>query len=562
MKLGGKIVVAGVTAVVATLGVSLLVLRSVIRNQGINQTRDTMRTVVMEAENVRESISKLGKSKAFDTERLLAEFKAGGDLRSSAIYGTIPVVAAWKAIEEAAQREGYEFRVPKNQARNRNNNPTPEEEEILRLLETGNTEEFFKVDREHNKLVYARPIVLSSDCLACHGDPKNSPTGDGKDLVGFPMEGWKAGEVHGAFVLKADLSRIDRVVAAGMQRTLLWILPVAVLVGIGFYFLSRRLIVGPLRQALAEIDNASHQTTHASAQLSQASVELADGASSQAAALEEASASIEELASMTARNAEGAEGVKNISDQTRAAADAGAAEVRAMAAAMNEIKSSSAEVAKIVKTIDEIAFQTNILALNAAVEAARAGESGMGFAVVAEEVRSLAQRSANAARETADKIERAVSTTTRGVEISERVGRSLEEIAAAVHKANSHLAEIATASREQTQGIGQINSAVAQIDRVTQANAATAEESASAAEELRAQSAALKDGIRRLLSVVDDAGEESSATGNTSSVATNEAVTARPPQGRIQTPKVASPASRREGAAHSKANGNGGFHDF
>ena len=331
-------------------------LRSVIRNQGISQTRDTMRTVVMEAENVRESISKLGKGKAFDTERLLAEFKAGGDLRNSAIYGTIPVVAAWKAIEEAAQREGYEFRVPKNQARNRNNNPTPEEEQILRLLEAGNTEEFFKVDRERNQLVYARPIVLSADCLTCHGDPKNSPTGDGKDLVGFPMEGWKAGEIHGAFVLKADLSRIDKVVAAGMQRTLLWILPVAVLVGIGFYFLSRRLIVGPLRQALGEIDHASHQTTQASAQLSQASVELADGASSQAAALEEASASIEELASMTARNAEGAEGVKALSDQTRAAADAGAGEVLAMAAAMNEIKSSSAEVAKIVKTIDEIAF--------------------------------------------------------------------------------------------------------------------------------------------------------------------------------------------------------------
>ncbi len=558
MKLGGKIVVAGIAAVLVTVGVSLLVQRSVIRNQGISQTRDTMRTVVMEAENVRESISKLGRSQAFDTPRLLAELKTGVELRSSAIYGTIPVVAAWKAIEKAAEREGYEFRIPKKQARNVANNPTPEEEVILRALESGTAEEFFQVDRERNQLVFARPIVLSADCLTCHGDPKNSPTGDGKDLVGFPMEGWKAGEVHGAFVLKADLGRVDRVVAAGMRRTLLWILPIAGLVGLGFYVLSRRMIVGPLREALGEIDQASVQTTHASVQLSQASVELADGASSQAAALEEASASIEELASMTARNAEGAEGAKSLSDQTRAAADAGASEVKAMAAAMEEIKSSSAEVAKIVKTIDEIAFQTNILALNAAVEAARAGESGMGFAVVADEVRSLAQRSANAARETADKIERAVSTTTRGVEISERVGRSLEEIAAAVHKANSHLAEIATASREQTQGISEINAAVTQIDRVTQSNAATAEESASAAEELRSQSAALKDGIRRLLSVVDDATEPTPAA----AAEVPSPAPGAPRKTHPRTIKAPAVSHRSNGAGAAKSNGEGGFHDF
>jgi hypothetical protein len=189
--------------------------------------------------------------------------------------------------------------------------------------------------------------------------------------------------------------------------------------------------------------------------------------------------------------------------QARAAADAGTADMQAMAAAMNDIKVSGDDIAKIIKTIDEIAFQTNILALNAAVEAARAGEAGMGFAVVADEVRNLAQRAAQSAKETASKIDNAVTKTALGVQISEKVSKSLLEILGKVRQVDELAAEVASASKEQSQGIEQVNTAVAQMDKVTQSNAANAEESASASEELNAQAESLKDAVASLLRLVN-----------------------------------------------------------
>jgi methyl-accepting chemotaxis protein len=173
-----------------------------------------------------------------------------------------------------------------------------------------------------------------------------------------------------------------------------------------------------------------------------------------------------------------------------------------MSSAMQSIKASSDDIAKIIKTIDEIAFQTNILALNAAVEAARAGEAGMGFAVVADEVRNLAQRSAQAAKETAAKIEGAISNTAQGVQISSQVAEVLNEIVSKVRQVDELIAEVSGASREQTQGITQINVAVGQMDKITQSNAASAEESAAAAQELNAQAFAMKKSVSELLLLV------------------------------------------------------------
>jgi methyl-accepting chemotaxis protein len=172
--------------------------------------------------------------------------------------------------------------------------------------------------------------------------------------------------------------------------------------------------------------------------------------------------------------------------------------MQAMSLAMGEIQTSSNDIAKIIRTIDEIAFQTNILALNAAIEAARAGEAGAGFAVVAEEVRSLAQRSALAARETAAKIEGAITKTGQGVAISAKVAASLGEIVEKVRQMDTLVAEVATASREQNQGVQEINSAMGQMDKVVQSNAASAEESAAAAEELNAQAEMFKGAVDAL----------------------------------------------------------------
>jgi len=239
--------------------------------------------------------------------------------------------------------------------------------------------------------------------------------------------------------------------------------------------------------------------------VSAASQSLAEGASEQAASLEETSSSLEEMASMTKRNAETANRVKDLGSQARQAGDNGARDMAEMVGAMEAIKASSEDVSKIIKTIDEIAFQTNILALNAAVEAARAGEAGMGFAVVADEVRNLAQRCAQAAKETAGKIEDAVEKSQRGAEISTRVSVSLDEIVSKARQVDELAAEVAAASQEQSQGIAQVNTAVAQMDKVVQSNAGSAEESAGAAEELNAQAESLKESVARLVALVDGA---------------------------------------------------------
>jgi len=255
--------------------------------------------------------------------------------------------------------------------------------------------------------------------------------------------------------------------------------------------------------ALAEkLGEVSYSLINSAAAISDSSRTLADGSSRQASSIEETSASLEEMSSVTKRNAENARKANELSREARASAEKGATDMQAMSSAMQDIKNSSDDIAKIIRTIDEIAFQTNILALNAAVEAARAGEAGMGFAVVADEVRNLAQRSAQAAKETAAKIEGAINNTSRGVTISTKVSGALNEIVDKSRQVDELAAEVAGASREQTQGITQINSAVGQMDKVTQDNAASAEESAAAAQELNTQATAMKDAVENLLRLV------------------------------------------------------------
>ena len=268
-----------------------------------------------------------------------------------------------------------------------------------------------------------------------------------------------------------------------------------------------------LKTVAASLAEGADQVASASGQVASASHSLAEGASQQAASLEETSSSLEEMASMTGRNAETAGKVKELGAQARQSGDVGLKDMAEMTAAMADIKNSSAEIAKIIKTIDEIAFQTNILALNAAVEAARAGEAGMGFAVVADEVRSLAQRCAQAAKGTSGKIEDAVQKSARGSTISAKVAKSFEEIVIQARRVDELASEMAVSSREQNQGVTQINTAVTQMDSVTQATAANAEETASASEELSAQADSMRESVDDLLRLVGATGAGASRPG-------------------------------------------------
>ncbi len=287
---------------------------------------------------------------------------------------------------------------------------------------------------------------------------------------------------------------------------------VAIILGSILALVITRGITKPVNRIIEGLASGAEQVTAASGQVSASSQSLAQGATEQAAAVEETTSSIEEMSSMTKQNAANASEAKNLSAGARDGADKGAEAMARMSTAIEDIKKSSDETSKIIKTIDEIAFQTNLLALNAAVEAARAGDAGKGFAVVAEEVRNLAQRSAEAAKNTSDMIAESVKNADNGVQISQEVTQQFNEITEGIRKVNDLVGEISAASNEQAQGVEQINTAVGQIDQVTQTSAATAEESASASEELSAQAEELKRMVSNLRAIV----EGSSANNNTS----------------------------------------------
>jgi methyl-accepting chemotaxis protein len=251
-----------------------------------------------------------------------------------------------------------------------------------------------------------------------------------------------------------------------------------------------------LEDALGHVASSISQVSSASNEIARGAQSLAESSSEQASSLEEVSSSLEAMSSMTRHNAGNTNQAMILASEARVAANDGDISMKHMAMAINQIKQSADNTAKIIKTIDDIAFQTNLLALNAAVEAARAGEAGKGFAVVAEEVRNLALLSADAAKNTANMIEESVKNADGGVKITAEVAQSLNRIVERTGKVGDLIAEVAAVCNEQAQGIEQVNVAVSQMSQVTQQNAANSEESASASEELSSQAAELANMVR------------------------------------------------------------------
>jgi methyl-accepting chemotaxis protein len=299
----------------------------------------------------------------------------------------------------------------------------------------------------------------------------------------------------------ADASRESANSYASAQWLIAVVVVLAAVCCVGVVWLVRH-VTSSLRTVSFELRDGAQLVVDASSQMSVSAQSMSQGAAQQAASLEETSASMEEMAGMTRRNAENshqaaalmAEAAKVVGNANRALED--------MVSSMTSIKDSSHRVSKIIKTIDEIAFQTNILALNAAVEAARAGEAGMGFAVVADEVRSLAQRSAQAAKDTAALIEAALASSSEGSEKVEQVASGFGAITASVTEVKALVDEVSGASKQQALGIEQVTQAIRQMERVTQTTAATAEESAAACEQLNTQADVTMQLVSRLESMV------------------------------------------------------------
>ncbi|MEA5093619.1 MAG: methyl-accepting chemotaxis protein [Sedimentibacter saalensis] len=244
---------------------------------------------------------------------------------------------------------------------------------------------------------------------------------------------------------------------------------------------------------LSNISVASEEVAAGASQISESSIMLSQGATEQASSIEELTASLEEISAQTSLSAKNANKANEFAEKAKFTAENGNQQMKEMLNAMNEINSSSTNISKIIKVIDDIAFQTNILALNAAVEAARAGQHGKGFAVVAEEVRNLAARSASAAKETTEMIENSIKKSQVGTNIAQNTAKALNEIVEEVDKVANLVNDIATSSNEQAAGLEQINIGVMQVSQVVQANSATSEEGAAASEELTSQAQMLKE---------------------------------------------------------------------
>jgi len=300
--------------------------------------------------------------------------------------------------------------------------------------------------------------------------------------------------------------------AYARSRWTIWItLGILLLGGSGLVFLLVRGLNRVLRQVVAELDDGAGQVASAASQVSSSSQSLAQGANQQAASLEETSASSQEINSMARKNTDNSQQAAGVVAQSKQQFGEANEKLDQMVVAMGEINAHSDKISKIIKVIDEIAFQTNILALNAAVESARAGQAGMGFAVVADEVRNLSQRCAQAARDTASLIEESIVKSNDGKTKVDQVAAVIRSITEQSAKIGTLVEEVSLGSQEQARGIDQIAKAISQMEQVTQKNAASAEQSASASEELNAQSEALRDVVERLTRLVGT-GERSAAS--------------------------------------------------
>ncbi len=312
-----------------------------------------------------------------------------------------------------------------------------------------------------------------------------------------------------AAVLKIGYSKntLSKVLRDGIIKIALSILIAMLLTVLGLTFVIRN-ITGILKRVIEGMREGTDTVASVSSQVSSSSQTLAEGASQQAAGIEEASSSVEEMSSMTRQNADNAGQANSMMADTRKVMNMANQSMTELTKAMQDISTASEETAKIIKTIDEIAFQTNLLALNAAVEAARAGEAGAGFAVVADEVRNLAIRAAEAAKNTANLIEGTVKKIKHGSGIVSKTNDAFSTVAQGAKKVGELVEEISAASNEQAQGVEQINRAIVEMDKIIQTNAAGAEESASAAQEMNTQAEQMKVYVADLVRIVGGAGHK------------------------------------------------------
>lgn len=484
-------------------------------------------------------------------ERLKTKYKSDAEMSDADkldVLKQVPIFAAMKIGAKDAELEGYKFRVFSDEPRKAENLATAFELTILKKFEANKELKQFIHEDGTNVTVF-RPVRLSKaqGCITCHGHPDTSPWGNGKDILGYKMENWQDGKLHGVFAIETSIDKVSTLRHVGENRMKIIFfgsIPIVVSLILSFFLIkspinSLKAVANNLASVTGNVANTSQKMSNNSTGLSQATIE-------QTASLQETAASLEEVGAMIKKTSDNAVSTSEASAKSREKAEKGNAIVSKMIESMEEINNSNnnirlemdrsnqefTEIVKLIheignktKVINDIVFQTKLLSFNASVEAARAGEHGKGFAVVAEEVGNLASMSGGAATEISQMLSESIKTVEKivsqtkanvdrlmiegkekvdyGSDVARDCGVILSEIVDNIKVASDMAVEISNASAEQSQGIAEISKAMGQLDVVTQDNSQTSQELSQVADVLSHDATKLEESVNELLKTIN-----------------------------------------------------------
>lgn len=582
--LSTKILAISVSIVIVVAGVNMYLFMSGYRHAAMKAMEEKAAAFSAVADQAKNHTSNLHAQKAFNSAQLLEEALAkvaqGGSYRDTAFYDTIPVVAGWTAAQKAADSEGLEFKIPAFDARNKDNLVTRGtfRGDLLAELEAqvkrGGQTHISGIDEDSNTLHYMRAIQLDESCMMCHGDPAKydirdeNGNFDGKDPLGFTMESWTPGYVHGAYEVVMPLDTVDAQIMAFFWEELQYTIPLLIGSGVGMFFLLRNLLAKPLNRLIdlvkdiatgdgdltkrvnlvrgdeigslagwfdtfldklhgiiRDVSGSTREVASAATEIAASAEEMAAGLTRQeqqtsqvAAAVEEMNATVSEVAKKSVQASEAAKASSSdatsgfsVVEQTVTEMNTIAEEVGRSANAVAELGAKGEQIGQIIEVINDIADQTNLLALNAAIEAARAGEHGRGFAVVADEVRKLAERTTKATEEVARSIreiqdgtvgavqliEAGSQRVTKGVTLANGAGQALGRITQSSDGLTGMVQSIAAATEQQSAAAEEISRSVEQIAVVTRESSEGAGQASQAAAQLSVQAERLQSLVNR-----------------------------------------------------------------